>query len=252
VAIFGHALIGGGFAWPTVHFTANEVSHEALIHYAFGGYHGVKGGGAPGHAGGPNHLQSNGAYDNGLDGIVVEVPRDLEDGPYDVTVTVNGQTSNAVTFTVKDLPLEVTSMRPDKQGPYGPHDVVVITGTGFGVPDYDFVIADDNRGGGGAGLALFDPGQDPFADLFKVTVTWQGDGDPLEGYVLWHHDREILVIPPGGWEDPLPVGEYTVRVTVERDGGGTETVVAGIYTVVAKDGTDKPSPFPGGNGGVFR
>ena len=127
-------------------------------------------------------------------------------------------------------------------------EVVVITGTGFGVPDYDFVIADDNRGGG-AGLALFDPGQDPFADLFKVTVTWQGDGDPLEGYVLWHHDREILVIPPGGWEDPLPAGEYTVRVTVERE-SGDETVVAGTYTVHPNaHGDDDSPPFPHpGNG----
>ena len=100
----------------------------------------------------------------------VEVPRDLEDGAYDVTVTVTGQKSNAAVFTVTDLPLTVKSMHPDSQGPHGPQDVVVIMGTGFGVPNFDFVIADDNRGGG-AGLALYDPGQDPWADMFNVTVT---------------------------------------------------------------------------------
>ncbi len=247
VGIFGHDLVGGGYAWPTVHFTRDGVSTEAFIYYAFGGYHGGYGGGGdPG--GGVNRLQTGDyGYDNGLDQIVVEVPRELEDGDYDVTVTVSGQTSNALVFTVGDLPLTVTSMEPDSQGPYGPNGIVVIQGTGFGVPDYDFVIAGDDRGGKN-GLALFDPGQDPFENLFKVTVTWQGDGDPLEGYVLWHHDREILVIPPGGWEDPLPVGEYTVTVTVERDDGDTESVEAGTYTVHEADDGGKP-PF-GGNGVV--
>jgi hypothetical protein len=240
VGIIGHGLVGGHYAWPTVHFTdENNVSTEALIYYAFGGYHGANnpgggGQGDPGMPGGPNRLQGGGyGYDNGIDQVVVEVPRGLADGAYDVTVTLSDQTSNALVFTVGDLPLTVTSMKPNKQGPYGPMDVVVIRGTGFGVPDYDFVIADDNRGGPN-GLAVFDPGTDPFENLFKVTVTWDGEGDPLEGYVLWHHDREILVFPPGGWEDPLPVGEYTVRVTVEHDDGGTETVEAGIYTVHEK------------------
>ncbi len=249
VGIFGHDLVGNGYSWPTVHFTRDGVSTEALIYYAFGGYHGGNGGGHGGDPAGTNRLQGFG-YDNGLDQIVAEVPRELEDGDYDVTVTVSGQVSNALVFTVGDLPLTVTSMRPDSQGPYGPTDVVVIEGTGFGVPDYDFVIADDG-GGGANGLALFDPNEDPFEDLFKVTVTWQGDGDPLEGYVLWHHDREILVIPPGGWEDPLPVGEYTVSVTVERDNGDTETVEAGTYTVHEKgDGGGNGIPF--GPSGVNR
>ncbi len=244
VGIFGHDLVGNGYAWPTVHFTRDGVSTEAFIYYAFGGYHGGNSGGGhgdPGKPSGANRLQ--GGYDNGIDQIVAEVPRDLADGDYDVTVTVSGQKSNALVFTVGELPLAVTSMRPDSQGPYGPMDVVVIEGTGFGVPDYDFVIA-DGKGGGANGLALFDPGQDPFEDIFKVTVTWQGDGEPLEGYVLWHHDREILVIPPGGWEHPLPVGEYTVSVTVERENGDTETVEAGIYTVHEKaDGGGNVFPF---------
>jgi hypothetical protein len=243
LGIFGHDLIGTGFAWPTVHFTKNGVSTDAIIYYAFGGYHGGGGHGDPGGGGGGINRLQNFGHDNGIDQIVAEVPRELEDGDYDVTVTVSGQTSNALVFTVGDLPLTVTSMRPDHQGPYGPSDVVVIEGTGFGVPDYDFVIADD-KGGGENGLALFDPGNDPFRDIFNVTVTWQGDGDPLEGYVLWHHDREILVIPPGGWEDPLPVGEYVVTVTVERDNGDTETVEAGTYTVEEKGDGGGGSSFP--------
>lgn len=255
VGIIGHGLVGGGYAWPTVNFTdENGVSTEALIYYAFGGYHGANnpgggggggGQGDPGMPGGPNRLQGGGfGYDNGIDQVVVEVPRELADGTYDVTVTLSGQTSNALPFVVGDLPLTVTSMKPNKQGPYGPMDVVVIRGTGFGIPDYDFVIADDNRGGAN-GLALFDPSQDPFENLFKVKVTWDGEGAPLEGEVLWHHDREILVLPPGGWEHPLAVGEYMVYVTVERDDGSTETVEAGLYTVQSKgEGGGGFMPFP--------
>jgi hypothetical protein len=239
VGISGHDLLGSGYAWPTVEFTRDGVSTEALIYYAFGGFGGF--GSAGGGHGGPN-AQEGGFKGDDLDRIVVEVPRDLEDGPYEVTVTVSGQTSNSETFTVGDLELTVTSMSPDGQGPYGPRDIVVIEGTGFGIPDYDFYITNGGGKGGANGIAGFDPGGDPFADAFKVTVTWQGDGDVLEGTVLWHTDREILVIPPGGWEDPLPVGDYMVSVTVERDDGGTETAEAGPYTVHEKGSHD-------GNGG---
>jgi len=223
VGIFGNNLVGGGFAWPTVEFTKDGVSTEAFAVFWCG---------------------CN--PDRDLDEIVVEVPRDLEDGDYDVTVTVGGETSNAVTFTVGQLPLTVTSMKPDSQGRDGPNGIVVITGTGFGVPDWDVVIAGPGpKGGPGAKLALFDPGTDPFQDAFKVTVTWtDGDGQSLEGDVIWHTDREILVIPPGGWFDPLPVGEYLVEVTVDRGNDETETAEAGTYTV-----TNESSGFGGGGGG---
>ncbi|MCK6461140.1 MAG: IPT/TIG domain-containing protein [Planctomycetes bacterium] len=245
VTIYGTNLVGGGFAWPVVEFTRDGVSTEALVYYAFGSYPG--GGEGGGHdKGGPNALQGGFGWD-GVDQILVEVPRELEDGEYEVTVTVSGQTSNAALFTVGDLPLEVTSMSPDSQGPWGPEGVVVIEGTGFGVPDYDFIIAE----GRDAGLAG-DPNGIPFETYFKVTVTWQGaEGDPLEGYVLWHTDREILVIPPGGWDDPLPVGEYTVLVTVEYDDESTETVEAGTYTVNEK-GDGPGHGFPGDPGGMIR
>jgi len=235
VTIYGTDLVGGGFSWPVVEFTRDGVSTEALVYYAFGGHPGGFG---------PNALGFGG--DEMGDQILVEVPRSLEDGDYDVTVTVAGQTSNAVVFTVGDLPLTVTSMQPDGQGPHGPSDLVVITGTGFGVPDYDFAADGDPGASGLAGV----PNGLPFDSFFKVTVTWEGDGDPLEGHVLWHHDREILVLPPGGWQDPLPVGEYTVFVTVERDDGSTETVEAGTYTVHDKD--DGSTDFPNGGPGVIR
>lgn len=248
VGISGHDLLGSGYAWPTVEFTRNGVSTEALIYYAFGGFGGFGSAGG-GHAG-PNALQGGFKGDD-LDRIVVEVPRDLEDGDYEVTVTVSGQTSNKEIFTVGDLELTVTSMSPDGQGPYGPRDIVVIEGTGFGVPDYDFFITNDGGHGGGMGgangIAGFDPGGggDPSVPVFKVTVTWKGDAGSLDGTVLWHTDREILVFPPGGWEDPLPVGDYTVSVTVEHDDGSTDTADAGPYTVKSKDehGGGFP-PFP--------
>jgi hypothetical protein len=59
------------------------------------------------------------------------------------------------------------------------------------------------------------------------------------------------VIPPGGWDEPLPVGEYTVLVTVEYDDESTETVEAGTYTVNEK-GDGPGHGFPGDPGGVFR
>jgi len=101
------------------------------------------------------------------------------------------------------------------------------------VPDYDVVATGaPPAGGNGAKLALFDPGEDPFKEAFKVTVTWTAEnGEPLEGDVLWHTDREILVFPPGGWFDPLPVGEYLVEVIADRGNGETETAEAGVYTV---------------------
>jgi len=246
VTIFGTNLVGSGFAWPTVLFTRDGESTEALVYYAFGSYPGGGLGGDPAHGKGPNALQGLGG--DGLDQILVEVPRSLEDGDYDVTVTVAGQTSNAKVFTVGDLPLTVTSMTPDSQGPWGPEGVVVIEGTGFGVPDYDVIIA-NGRGSGLAG----DPDGVPFDIVFKVKVTWQKDGgDPLEGDVLWHHDREILVIPPGGWEHPLAVGTYTVYVTVEHDDESTETVEAGTYTVHEQQDDGNASGFPGTPGVVFR
>jgi hypothetical protein len=226
VGIYGENLIGGGFSWPVVEFTAGDVSTEAFLYFLNGGFHGDE-----------------------QESLVVEVPRGLEDGEYEVTVTVNGQKSNAVTFTVTDLPLTVTSMKPDGQGTHGPDNIVVIEGTGFGVPDFPDFSDPAGGGGGRNGLAgngavgHFPGVYDDFSNYFNVTVTWQlGEDEPLEGYVLWHHDREILVLPPGGWEDPLPVGDYKVTVAVDRD-GETLTADAGTYTVEERD--DAPGNKPG-------
>lgn len=156
------------------------------------------------------------------DAIFARVP-DLADGDYEVTVTVGDVTSNAVTFTVATLPLTVSGMTPDSHRDGAFPQPVLIEGTGFGV--FDIFSAQPN-----------------------VTVTWDDGVDPpREGFVLYHDDREIVVLPPieklnnvgdepilfiGGRVDGgptvegLPPGEYTVRVD-----NGDETVVAGTYTV---------------------
>lgn len=188
LGIFGEGLAAFG-APPAVHFTRDGESTEAQVIFAAPGF---------------------GVLD---DQIVVRVP-DVEDGDYDVTVTVGDQTSNAVVFTVEDLPLAVTSMSPDHQGADGPVRPVEIQGSGFGV--FDPVRNFAGALGGSA----------------SVRVTWDdGGGDPLRGIVLFHTDRFILVLPPGGRFEPLPEGEYTVRVTVHPGTDEEESVVAGSYTV---------------------
>jgi hypothetical protein len=151
--------------------------------------------------------------------ITVRIPESLADGDYDVTVTTSAGTSNALVFTVADLPLAVTSMKPDSQGPKGPNAPVIIEGTGFGTMDKG-VFA--HHGGG--------PNGRPQLDL---AVTWDdgSEADPLEGFVLFHTNRKIVVIPPGGWFDPLPIGEYTVRVVLHPDSDEPEIAIAGTYTV---------------------
>jgi len=174
----------GGGGLPTVEFTRDGEATEAFVLFA-----------APG-------------FGDENDTVVCRVPN-VEDGDYDVTVTVGSKTSNAVVFTVQELPLSVTAIRPDGQGPKGPNRPVLIEGTGFGAFD----------GFGGFG--------DP-----QVEVDFEdADGETHEAFVLFHNDREILLIPPGGWFDPLEPGEYNVRVTRDPGGDDEESVEAGTYTV---------------------
>ena len=167
---------------PLVEFTRDGVAHEARI--LFGG---------PGHG------------DEG-DFLVVRVP-EVKDGVYDVTVTVGDKMSNAVAFSVKELPLTVTSMRPNRVKSDGRVFPVRITGSGFG-----------------AG-----------ADGTDIAVTWARDGTdpvkPLAGLLLFRNDREMLVVPPGGRHDRLPAGSYTVRVTRHPGTDHEQSVIAGTYTV---------------------
>ncbi|MHC4550726.1 MAG: IPT/TIG domain-containing protein [Planctomycetota bacterium] len=186
----GHHLFAG-FELPTVEFTRDGVATEALVLHAFPG------------------------FGKHADEVGVQIPKDLADGDYDVTVTTSAGTSNALVFTVVDLPLTVTSMQPDHQGPRGPNSPVLIKGTGFGVFDPLFGLP---------GLPEIDP---------DLAVTWDdGSGAASRrGLVLFHTNREIFVIPPGGWFDPLPAGEYTVRVVLHPDSDEPEIAVAGTYTV---------------------
>ncbi len=153
--------------------------------------------------------------------IQVLVPFELADGLYDVTVKVGDKTSNAVAFTVKDVPPEVTSMKPTVHEAGEPVEPVMIEGRGFGVGFF----ADLPNIGLPAGTLL------EFDDL---AVTWDlDDGDatgPQNGIVIFHDDRRILCLPPGGLEG-LPVGTYHVKVI--RDPGSDEEEVAdaGTYTV---------------------
>ena len=197
LGIFGENLFRG-HQLPKVEFTdADDVATEAEIFWAY-----------------PHH------YGNGKHGakLTVQIPKSLADGDYDVTVTTKTGTSNALVFTVKDLPLAVTSMEPDSQGVKGPNGPVKITGTGFGTMNKGMLM----HGGGPHGR--------PDLDL---AVTWDdGSGDdPLKGFVLYHTNREIIVIPPGGWFDPLPIGEYTVRVVLHPDSEEPEVASAGTYSV---------------------
>ncbi|MHC4136371.1 MAG: IPT/TIG domain-containing protein [Planctomycetota bacterium] len=156
--------------------------------------------------------------------ITVRIPESLADGEYDVTVTTKAGTSNALVFTVADLPLTVTSMKPDSQGEKGPNGPVIITGTGFGTFDKNTFVAHHD------GPGVPDGPSRPEPDL---EVTWDdgSEADPLKGFVLYHTNREIVVIPPGGWFDPLPIGEYTVRVVLHPDSAEPEIAMAGTYTV---------------------
>jgi hypothetical protein len=208
VGLTGTGLLQG-FQLPTIEFTRDGESTEAWVLSAY-------------------HI-------DGEDELLVQVPPDIADGDYSVTATVGGTTSNAVTFTVADLPLTVTSMEPDSQPRNGPRELVVIEGTGFGAAEYDFRPIPGTSNGLGD-----DDG------VISIRVTWERDGeDPREGIVVFHTDREILVLPPGAWHDPLPVGEYTVVVTVDPDTEDEESATAGAYTVEDIDG---PSP---GNGPVL-
>jgi hypothetical protein len=96
---------------------------------------------------------------------------------------------------------------------------VVITGTGFGTM--------------GKGGMLKHAGGPPGPPDLDLAVTWDdGSGDdPLKGFILYHTDREIIVIPPGGWFKPLPIGEYTVRVVLHPDSDEPEVATAGTYSV---------------------
>ena len=93
--------------------------------------------------------------------------------------------------------------------------------TGFGTMNKNSSVA--NHGGmGGSGRPELD-----------LEVTWDdgSEADPVKGFVLYHTNREIVVIPPGGWFDPLPIGEYTVRVVLHPDSDEPEVAIAGTYTV---------------------
>jgi len=126
----------------------------------------------------------------GLKHIVCKVPEEAALGEHDVTVTVGGETSNALTFTVVEETFEVTSMK-EALG-HGPFQPVVIEGSGFGFP--------------GSG---------------PINVTF----GEREGLVLFRTSTRLLVLPPGSFFDPLPAGDYEVTVVF-----GDEEASAGTYT----------------------
>ncbi len=137
------------------------------------------------------------------DELLVRVPSDLADGEYDVRVKVGSQLSDPATYTVGALPLSVTDMNPKSQGTRGSFRPVFIEGTGFG------------QGG---------------PDATPLAVEWD-DGDTARaGRVIFRSDRLLVALVPGDRRDPLPVGTYTVNVTLDPD-GSPETVEAGTYTV---------------------
>jgi hypothetical protein len=137
------------------------------------------------------------------DELLVEIPKTLEDGEYDLVVTIGDESTEAATFTVKTNALTVRKLWPDTLPARGFPRPIFISGTGFG-----------NRG------------------TTEIEVTFDdGSGSaPLTGRVLLQMDSELLVSPPGGFKDPLPAGTYEVRVIRDPDGIG-EWVKAGEIVV---------------------
>ncbi len=134
--------------------------------------------------------------------LMVLVPAKLADGEYDVTVTVGDQTSDAVTFTVQENDLTVTSMRPDTWNGRGFPRPIMIKGTGFGTK-----------------LTT------------EIEVSFDdGENDAQLGRILWQTDRQLLVAPPGTWKKPLAAGTWEVTVTRDPD-GDADTADAGDYEV---------------------
>jgi len=194
LTIRGKGLVGGFHAKPLVEFTKDDESTEAHVIYAAPGF---------------------GSHD---DEILIRIP-DVEDGVYTVTVSNGDQKSDGVEFEVKDLPLAVTSMDPDHQGPRGPKGPVVIEGAGFGSGAFGGAAP---ASGGGKGHGGFG----------EIDIIWKRDGaDDRKGFVLFHTDRSIVVIPPGAWFDPLDDGDYTVEVVINPGEDDEESVEAGSYTV---------------------
>ncbi|MHC4817106.1 MAG: IPT/TIG domain-containing protein, partial [Planctomycetota bacterium] len=96
LGILGENLFSG-HKLPKVEFTDGDgVATEADVLWAF-----------------PHHHHYHGKRTSK---ITVRIPASLADGEYDVTVTTNTGTSNALVFTVADLELTVTAMKPTGQG----------------------------------------------------------------------------------------------------------------------------------------
>jgi len=134
--------------------------------------------------------------------LMILVPMTLDDGDYDVTVTIGDETSETVTFTVETNDLTVTSMTPDSwDGKRFPRPIM-IKGTGFG---------------------------SKFTTEIEVSFD-DSENDVLYGKILWQTDSELLVAPPGIRKEPLAAGTYEVTVTRDPD-GDAETADAGDYVV---------------------
>ncbi len=125
------------------------------------------------------------------DTLFVVVPEDAADGEYDVTVTVGSQTSEALTYTVEDRELTVTSLKPDTQKRF--RFPVKIAGTGFGSWKGD-----------------------------PIEVTW----DDEKGRVLFRTDTILIVWPP-----KLDEGTYDVTVTLNPGEDDETSADVGTYTV---------------------
>ncbi|MHC4956747.1 MAG: IPT/TIG domain-containing protein [Planctomycetota bacterium] len=128
--------------------------------------------------------------------LLVKVPKDADDGTYDVTVTVGDQTSDAAEFEVGLPEMSVDSMSPDSQGTKGTWKSTTIEGSGFGF-------------------------------WGKLEVVWvDGDDKERNGFLVFRTDEKLEVIPPGGKFKPLAEGTYDVYVK-----RGDDKVLAGEYTV---------------------
>lgn len=137
---------------------------------------------------------------------IVRPPDDLAEGAYKLTLRAANRTSAAATYRVAEVPFAVTGLWPARQSEAGTDRPIVVEGSGFGSG----------------------------ADAANLRVVWADGVRTRDGAILFRTERALRVLPPGGTEDPLHPGTWTVSVIRSRS-VVTRMERAGTYTVTGGD-----------------